>query len=155
MAVSFSSIPEHPILHGCELFNHLWNNLACMAVSFSIISGTFYLAWLCTLKTSLDNLSCMTVISGQPILHGCGLCNHLCHKLSCMAVSCYILSCMAVRFQPSLEQTILHGCQLFKHPSLGHPILHDCELFNHLCNNLSCMAVSFSNISGASYPAWL
>ena len=35
-----------PTLHGCELFNHLWDSLSCMALSFSIISGTAYPAWL-------------------------------------------------------------------------------------------------------------
>ena len=71
-----------------------------MAVSFSIISGTTYPAWLLAFHSSL----------GQPIL---------------------------------------------LQPSLGQPILHGSELFNHLWDSLSCVAVSFSIISGAAYPAWL
>ena len=66
----------------------------------------------------------------------------------------------ASAFQACLEHSVLHGCQLFKHPwdilsctavsfsaiypawlpafqaSLGFLILHGCELFNHLRNNL-------------------
>ena len=63
---------------------------------------------------------------------------------------------------------ILHGCKVFKRlwDSLscmavsfscisGQPILHGCELFKHFWHRLPCMAVSSSSISGASYPACL
>ena len=88
-----------------------------MAVSFSTISGTTDPAWLSAFQLE------------QPILHGCQLFNHL--STSYPAWLC--------AFQPSLEQPILHGCQLF----------------NHLWGILSCMAVSFSTISGTTYYAWL
>ena len=39
-------------------------------------------------------------------------------------------------------------------PPLGQPILHGSELFMHPWDSLSCMAVSFSSISGRVYPAW-
>ena len=82
---------------------------------------------------------------------------------------------MAVSFQASLEESILHGSQLFKHlwkglssisgrvypawqpafqASLEESILHGNELFKHLWKSLSYMAVSFSNIFGRVYPAW-
>jgi len=41
-------------------------------------------------------------------------------------------------FQASLEESILHGSELFKHP----------------WENLSCVEVNFSSISGRVYPAW-
>ena len=43
-------------------------------------------------------------------------------------------------FQTSLEESILHGSELFK------------DLW--MSQSLSCMAVSFSGISGKVYPAW-
>ena len=48
---------------------------------------------------------------------------------------------------------ILHGCQLCKHP-LG---ILSCMAVNFSTSleDLSCRAVSFSNISGTTYPAWL
>ena len=79
------------------------------------------------------------------------------------------LSCMAVTFQACLGQPVLHGCKLYPEwlwafqacvglhggeAFLVQPILHGCELFNHLWDSLSCMAVSFSIISGRAYPAW-
>ena len=47
---AFQSSLGQPILHGCELFNHLWESLSCMAVSFSSISGKGYPAWLSALQ---------------------------------------------------------------------------------------------------------
>jgi len=41
-------------------------------------------------------------------------------------------------FQASLEESILHGCELVK----------------HLWKRLSYMAMSFSIISGRDYPTW-
>ena len=38
---------------------------------------------------------------------------------------------------------------------LGQVALRGCQLFKHLWGKLSWMAVSFSSISGTSYPAWL
>jgi len=43
---AFKSSLGQLILHGCELFNHLWESRSCMAVSFSSISGKGYPAWL-------------------------------------------------------------------------------------------------------------
>ena len=61
---AFQSFLGQPILHGCELFNHLWQPLLhgcelfnhfldslscmahCIAVSFSITSGAAYPEWL-------------------------------------------------------------------------------------------------------------
>ena len=150
MAVNFSSISGHPILHGCDLCNHLCNNLSCMAVCCYI-------------------LSCMAVRL-----------NHFWNNLSCMAVSSSsihpsgILSCMTVSFSSISGTSYLawlwHGNENFKHlwntnpawlsavhfsTMSGHPILHGCDLFSDLWNNQACTAVSFSNISAASYPAWL
>ena len=73
MAVSFSSIPgasypgwlsafqpslEQPILHGCQLFKHLWGIHSCMAVSFSTIPETTFPAWLSASQSSLGHHSC-------------------------------------------------------------------------------------------------
>ena len=51
---AFSSISGTIILHGYELFNHLWNNLSCMAVGFATISGTTYPACLSAFKHLWD-----------------------------------------------------------------------------------------------------
>ena len=89
---------------------------------------------------------------------------------------------MGSAFQASLEESILHGSQLFKHlwkgpscmavsfssisgrvhpawqsafqASLEESIMHSNELFKHLWKGPSCMAVSFSNIPGKVYPTW-
>ena len=68
-----------PILHGCQLFIHLWDSLSCVAVT---TCGAAYPEWLWVFQSSL----------GQPILHGCELFNHLWDSLSCMAVSFSIIS---------------------------------------------------------------
>ena len=67
---AFQPFLGQPILHGCELFNHLWNSLSCMGasqsslgqpllhgiVTFSIVSGTVY----CELfNHPWDSLACM------------------------------------------------------------------------------------------------
>ena len=98
MAVSFSSISgtdfpawksafqaslEESILHGSQLFKHLWKSLSCMAVSFSSISGRVYTAWQPAFQASLE----------ESILHGSQLFKHLWKSLSCKS-----LSCMAVSF---------------------------------------------------------
>ena len=108
-----------PILHGCELFNHLWDSLSCMAVSFSIISGTASPAWLWAFQSSLGTASPAWLWAfqsslGQPLLHGCELFNHLWDSLSCMAVSFSIISGTASpawlwALQSFLGQPILHG----------------------------------------------
>ena len=175
MAVNFSNISGiltslgHPILNGCQLFNHLWYIPPCMTVSFPTIAGTTYPPWLW--------LSAFQAFLGHPFLHGCD-----------MAANFSILSGILIlhggelfkhlwtyyltwlwAFQPSLEQPILNGCQLSKHLEylscmavsfsiisgttlrfwsiLGHLILQACELYRHLWAILSCMAVSFSSIS--------
>ena len=107
MAVSFSSISgrvypawqsafqaslEESILHGSELFKHLWKSLSCMAVSLfrhlwkeSILHGSelFKHLW--------KGPSCMAVSFQasleESILHGTELFKHLWKSLSCMAVS--------------------------------------------------------------------
>ena len=55
-------------------------------------------------------------------------------------------------FQASLEESIQHGSRLFRISE--ESIQHGSELFNHLWKSLSCMAASFSSISGRAYPAW-
>ena len=132
MAVNFSSISGHPILHGCEL---------------SAISGTTYPAWLLPFQTSLRH----------PILNGRELFNHLWKHISCMAISFSSISGTSYpawlrAFQPALEQPwafeaslghpILHGCDMAVNFSIksGIPILHGCELFQHVWN---------------TYPVWL
>ena len=81
MALSFSSISgrvypawqsafqaslEGSILHGSQLFKHLWKSLSCMAVSFSSISGRVYPAWQSAFQASLE----------ESILHGSELFKH-------------------------------------------------------------------------------
>ena len=132
VAVRFSKhLWKESFLHGSELFKHLWKG---------------------------------------PILHGSQLFKHLWKSLSCMAVSfssistkhgselikisiLQSLSCPAWQwqsaFQASLEESILHGSQLFKH-FLEESILHGNELLKHLWKSLPCMA----SISGRVYPAW-
>ena len=155
MAVSFSSISgrvypawqsafqaslEGSILHGSDLFKHLWKSLSCMAVtfssmavSFSSISGRVHPAWQSAFQASLEELSCMAV--------------------SFSSISGRVYPAWQSAFQASLEESILHGSELFKHlwKSLS------CMAVNfskHLWKSLSCMAVSFSSISGRVYPAW-
>ena len=142
MAASFSSISS-------QLFKHLWKRLSCMAVSFSSISGRVYPAWQSAFQASLEES--MAVPAWQ---HG--------------SFSSISGACMAVSFQASLGESILHGSQLFKHlwKSLSCMavsfssisgmvyILHGSQLFKHLWKSLSCMAASFSSISGRLYPAW-
>ena len=87
MAVSFSSISgrvypawqsafqaslEESILHGSELFKHLWKGLSCRAVGFSSISGKAYPAGQWAFQASLE----------EPILHGSQLFKHLWKSLS-------------------------------------------------------------------------
>ena len=69
-------------------------------------------------------------------------------------------------FQASLEESSLHGSELFKHlwislscmavslSSISGRVYPCGQLFKHLWESLSCMAVSFSSISGRVYPAW-
>ena len=64
---AFQPFLGQPLLHGCELFNHLCDSLSCMALSFAILSGTAYPAWLSAFQSSLLE---------QPILHGSQLFNH-------------------------------------------------------------------------------
>ena len=142
MAVSFSSISgrvcpawqpafqaslEEPILHGSQLFKHLWKSLSCRAVSFSSISGMVHPAWQSAFQASLE----------ESILHGCELSKHL-WKKSLFSSSSGRDPAWQSAFQASLEESNLHGSQLFK----------------HLWKSLPCMAVSFSSISGRVYPAW-
>ena len=118
--------------YGCELFKHLWKSLSCMAVSFSSISGRVYPAWQSPCQASLE----------ESIL-----------AVSFSSISGRVYPAWQSAFQASLEESILHGCEIFKH-LVEQPILDGCELFKHLWKSLSCMAVSFSSISGRVYPAW-
>ena len=126
-----------PILHGCQLVND---------------SGTTYPALRSAFQTSLE----------QPILHGCELFNHLWNDLSCMAVSFSIIPVASFpawlsALQPSPGHPILNGCE--SQPSLERTsylawLRHGSEHFNHLWDIQSCVGVSFSTISGTTYPAW-
>ena len=164
---AFQASLGHSILHGCELFNQLWNDLSCMAVSFSSISGASYPArlsafhpFLKLLKHLWGSISCRAKFSSISGI------------LSCMAVSSAAIPGTTLGFWgisgASYLAWLSHRFELFKHPSntypaglsafqrsLGHPILHSCELFDQFWNNLSCMVVSFSTISGTTYAAWL
>ena len=111
----FKASLGQPILHGCELFMHVW---------------AAYPAWLWASHASLGSLWSFRTFLGQATLHGCQLFKHLWDKLSCMAVSFSIISGMhgwLWAFQASLR---LDGCEAF------------------LVQPISC-------ISGISYPAWL
>ena len=57
-------------------------------------------------------------------------------------------------FQASLEESLMHSNELFKHLWKGPSSFSISELLRHLWKSLSCMAVSFSSISGRVYPAW-
>ena len=147
MAVGFSSISGTILLHGYELFNHLWNNLSCMAVGFATISGTTYPAWLSAFK-------------------------HLWDIQYWMAVSFSIISgtshpAWLWAFQPLLEQPFLNGCDMavnFSNIS-GILILHGCQLFQHLCTSYPAWLLAsqpsleqpstFGASLWNSYPAWL
>ena len=122
---AFQASLEESILHGSQLFKHLWKSLSCMAVSFSSISGRAYPAWQSAFQASLEE----SILHGsqllqasleESILHGSQLFKHLWKSLSCMAVS-FSSICGRVypawqsAFQASLEEPILHGSQLFKH----------------------------------------
>ena len=152
MAVSFSTISGtsypswlstfqtslgHPILHGSGLFNH--------TSSFSSIPGASYPGWLSAFQPSLE----------QPILHGCQLFKHLWDIHSWMAVSFSTIPETTFPAWLSASQSSLGHPTLHLQPSLEQSILRGCQLFEHLCGFRSCMAVSFSNISGASYPPGL
>ena len=144
----------HPILHGCGLFNHLWNNLS-LAQPWALEASLGHpscmaVTWLWTFQTSLEYLSCMAVNSSK---------------------TWDILSCTAVSFTSMSGASYLawlsHGCELFNHlwnvdpawlwpfqTSLGHPILHGCQLCKHVWDIVSCMAVSFANITGTTLGFW-
>ena len=68
---AFQTSLHHRILHGCELVNHLWNNLQPLKHVWGLPA----------FQASLDIQSCMDVsfstISGIPILNGCQLFKHL------------------------------------------------------------------------------
>ena len=124
------------VLHGNELFKHLWKSLFYLAVSFSSISGRVYPTWQSAFQVSLEEsiLPSNQLLKHleEPILQGNQLLKHLWKSLSCMAVSFSSIS------RASLAECVLNGSQLFK----------------DLWKSLSCMAVSFSSISGRDFPAW-
>ena len=103
-----------------------------MAVNYSSMSGTSFPAWLRTFQAAL----------GQPLLHGC--------EISCMAVSFSSISGTAWLW--SISGAAYPAWLRAFQACLGQPILHGCELFNHFWESLSCMAVSFSSMSGTTYP---
>ena len=181
MAVSFSSISGMVYIpHDGQLFKHLWKSPSCMAGSFQAslewsilhgselftsISGRVYPAWQSAFQASLE----------ESILHGSELFQHLWNGLypawqSAFQASLeWSISCMAVSFSSISGMVyILHGSELFQHlwnglnpawqsasqAPLDESILHGSQLFKHLWKSLSCMAVSFSRISGRVYPAW-
>ena len=132
-----------------------------MAVSLSSISGRVYPAWQSAFQASLEE----SILHGsqlfnhsleESILHGSGLIKHLWKSLPCMAVS---LSSIfgrayleAISFS-SISGRVYPAWQWAYQASLEESILHGCELINHLWKSLPCMAVSFSS-SGRLYPAW-
>ena len=125
---------EESILHGSQLLKHLCKSLSCRAVSFSSISGRVYPEWQSEFCKHLwKSLSYMAVSSfkhlwQEPILHGS-------------------------QIYTSISGRAYPGSQLFKHgwKSLCYMAA---RFYKHLWKSLSCMAVSFSSISGRVYPAW-
>jgi len=119
--VNNSNISGILILHGRELFKHLWNTYPAWPWAFqnqaSLGHPTLHGCQL--FRHPWGILFCMAVI-------GCELFKHLGNNLSCMAASFSIISGTAYPAWVSAFQT-----------SLGHPILHGRELFNRLWNNLS------------------
>ena len=113
---AFQASLEESILHGSQLLKNLWKSLSCMAVSFSSISGRAYPAW----------QSDFTSISGRayPAWQSA--------SQASLEEPILAVSFSARFYKASLEESILHGSQLFK----------------HLWKSLSCMAVSFSSIPG-------
>ena len=118
---AFRTSLGHRILHGCELCNHLWDNLSCMAIILSCMAVNF------------------SRISGILILHGCELFKHLWNNLQLLKQNLE---------HPILHgwDMAVGSSNIF-----GILILNGCELFNHLWKKLSCMAVGFSTISGTTY----
>ena len=110
---AFRTFLGQATLHGCQLFKHLWGKLSWMAVSFSSISGTSYPAWLWAFQAAL----------GQPILHGC--------EISCMAVSFSIISATGWLWSIS-----------------------GAAYFMHLWDSLSCMAGTTKGLIKIAYIPW-
>ena len=133
MAVSFSSISgrvypawqpalqaslQEPILHGSELFKHLWKNRSCMAVQLFKHLWTSLSCTAISFSSISGNLSCRAVTFQasleESILHGSQLFKHLWKSLCCMAVSFSSISGRAYlewqsAFQASLEESILQA----------------------------------------------
>ena len=155
---AFQASLEESILHGSQLFKHLWKSLSCMAVSFSSTSGRVYPAWQCAFQASLGQ----PILNGselleESILNGSQLFKHLWKSLSYMAVS---FSSIYARAYPawqsdftSISGRAYPGSQLFKHLWKSLSCMA-ARFYKHLWKSLSCMAVSFSIISGRVYPAW-
>ena len=141
-------------LRACELFKHLWDSLSCMAVSFSSISGTAYPAWGFIGSFRCRGLIFIDLFLGFLGLRACELFKHLWGSLSCMAVSFSSISGTAYPAWGFIGPFRCRGL-IFIDLFLGFLGLRACELFKHLWGSLSCMAVSFSSISGTAYPAWL
>ena len=133
-AASFSSISGHPILHGRQLFNHLWNTYP--AWLWAYVCGHFN-----HLRDILPSMAVsFSSLSGILVLHGCQLFNHPWGILSKLFNHPRKnLSCMAVSFS-SISGTSNPAWLSAFQPSLKQPF---------------CMAVSFSIISRTSYLAWL